>query len=402
MKTFSIGICGTGFGASFAELFAAHPSVSRVVLADLDHGRLAETATHLGIIDTCCTFDELLASPVDAVGIFTQRYMHGPQAIAALKAGKHVYSAVPMGITLEEIEEILDLVKRTGLTYMMGETSYYYPSTLYCRQQFQKGAFGRVFYGEACYYHDMEDFYGIFQRSGGEHWKRIASFPPMLYSTHSVSMIASVTGERMTSVSCLGWRDQTDDGIFREDVSQWGNPFSNQTALFETSSNGMARINEFRRIGWRTGNSVHLSLYGTKASYEEQSGIGGPTQIWVTGTRGDSIDLRPLLACPDTLDTHQRARHLEGLSQDERVDFLSGLSQVHPKHRLPAEFAGKPNGHLGSHQFLVDDFARAVVTGELPPVHAWEAARYTVPGIVAHISSLRAGERLTIPDFGYP
>lgn len=402
MKSFSIGVCGTGFGAPFAELFQAHPGVSEVVLADLDQARLTETAAHLGVSRTVRTFDELLASDVDAVGIFTQRYMHGPQAIAALKAGKHVYSAVPMGVTREELEEILDLVRKTGLTYMMGETSYYYPATLYCRQQFQKGAFGRVFYGEACYYHDMEDFYGIFARSGGDDWKRIASFPPMLYATHSVSMLVSVTGERMTSVSCLGSRDETDDGIFREEVSQWGNPFSNQTALFETSDNGMARINEFRRIGWHTGNSVHLSLYGTEGSYEEQSGINGPTQIWVTPQRGESFDLRPLLACNDTIHQDERTRHLEGLSEHERIDFLSGLSQVHPRNRLPAEFKGKPNGHLGSHQFLADDFVRAVNTGELPPVHAWEAARYTLPGIIAHESSMRGGERLPIPDLGNP
>ena len=57
--------------------------------------------------------------------------------------------------------------------------------------------------------------------------------------------------------------------------------------------------------------------------------------------------------------------------------------------RLPDEFLGAPNGHEGSHHFLVDDFVTAVNDGTLPPVNAWVAARFTLPGIVAHASALR-------------
>jgi len=54
------------------------------------------------------------------------------------------------------------------------------------------------------------------------------------------------------------------------------------------------------------------------------------------------------------------------------------------------------------HHFLVDDFVRAVNTGTLPVINAWEAARYTVPGIFAHKSSMLGGVRLDIPDLGVP
>jgi len=67
---------------------------------------------------------------------------------------------------------------------------------------------------------------------------------------------------------------------------------------------------------------------------------------------------------------------------------------------LPKEFQGAPNGHEGSHHFLVDDFVRAVTDNRLPPVNAWTAARFNVPGIIAHQSALRGGERLVVPDFG--
>jgi hypothetical protein len=36
----------------------------------------------------------------------------------------------------------------------------------------------------------------------------------------------------------------------------------------------------------------------------------------------------------------------------------------------------------------------------LPAVDVYEAVAYTAPGIVAHQSALRGGERMSIPDFG--
>jgi hypothetical protein len=44
----------------------------------------------------------------------------------------------------------------------------------------------------------------------------------------------------------------------------------------------------------------------------------------------------------------------------------------------------------------------AVAADRRPAIHAWEAARYFVPGIIAHRSALRGGELLKIPDFGDP
>jgi len=85
-----------------------------------------------------------------------------------------------------------------------------------------------------------------------------------------------------------------------------------------------------------------------------------------------------------------------------RNDFFSGVAPEHPIERLPKEFLGLPNGHLGSHQFLVLDFIEACLSGKPAPNNVWQAARYCLPGIVAHESAKREGERLPIPDFGDP
>ncbi len=75
---------------------------------------------------------------------------------------------------------------------------------------------------------------------------------------------------------------------------------------------------------------------------------------------------------------------------------------MHDRSRLPKEFEGAPNGHEGAHHFLADDFVVAVRDRTHPPVNAWVAARFTVPGIVANESAKQGGARLPVPDFGDP
>ena len=248
--TLKIGIGGGGwFAECFIPLFQAHPGVDGVALAEVVPDRRERVANEYGIKDTFEDLEQLCESDVDAIAIFTQRWMHGPQAAQALRAGKHVYSAVPMGITLEELATIVELAEERQLVYSMGETSYYYPAALYCRERYRRGDLGAFVYGEGEYMHDLsQGFYEVFQRNG-DRWKSTASYPPMLYPSHSVSIVLSVIGEHMTDVACLGYEDRSDDGVFLAEVSDWANTFSNESALFRTSGGGVVRINEMRRVG---------------------------------------------------------------------------------------------------------------------------------------------------------
>lgn len=399
MDQIKIGIVGTSFGAVFIPLFRAHPGVRAVCIADLLPERLQYAQDLHGPMETFRTLDEMLASDVDAVCIFTQRWMHAAQAMQCLRAGKHVYSAVPAAITVEDIQALIDTVKATGQMYMLGETSLYYPVSIYCRDRFARGDFGHLVYAEAEYLHDMSHgFYDAYMWANGDAWKQFASFPPMLYPTHTVSMIVTTTGQQLTSVTCLGYKDREDDGVFLRDVSRWQNDFSNETALFRTSGGAMARINEFRRVGWsenRRATSVRMSLYGTLGSYEEQ----GNGKVWNRVDSEEPEDVTDLLVC-EQVEVSEAER--AGLHEELIQDYHTGFAKVHPRERLPKEFFGLNNGHEGSHQFLVDDFVRACLTMKLPPNNVWQAARYNIPGIIAHQSAMRDGETLTIPDLGDP
>jgi predicted dehydrogenase len=393
--TFSIGIVGAGqFGSQFAHLFNLHPGITAVHVVDELPERADAAVRRFGLAGTVPDFDALLASDVDAIGLFTQRWTHGPLVERALRAGKHVYSAVPMAVTEDEIARIIEAVRDTGLTYMMGETSYYNPATVYARREHAAGRFGRIFYAEGDYVHDMDlGFYDAYRYSGGERWKETASYPPMLYPTHAVGGVLGAVPAHAVSVSCVGVRDDRNDGVFDKDVSMFGNDYSNATALFEMSDGGVMRTNEMRRVGYPSHiRESRFRFFGTEASLEQLARV----TVWQDKQDvydiSDQVETRPSIPLDDP--------SLANVAPTLRDAFVSGLAPVHDSSRLPEEFRGAPNGHEGSHHFLVDDFVTAVNGRTLPPVNAWVAARFTLPGIVAHQSALQNGERLPIRDFG--
>ena len=112
-------------------------------------------------------------------------------------------------------------------------------------------------------------------------------------------------------------------------------------------------MNEMRRVGWRGGNSVQMRFYGTEATFEEHA----TRLVYLTKkTRAEDIeDVTEKLTCKPMVG-HE---HLGGNVEDLGEEFFTGLTEVHPIAELPDSFRGLPNGHYGSHQFLVNDFLNA-------------------------------------------
>ena len=97
----SLGLVGLGaFGTSFADLFHAHPAVSRVALCDREPDRIQAIIDreHFGAKfdskDAYDSIDAICASDVDAIVLITQPWLHAPQALQVLRSDKSVYSAV--------------------------------------------------------------------------------------------------------------------------------------------------------------------------------------------------------------------------------------------------------------------------------------------------------------------
>lgn len=390
--------CGQ-FCQHFVPLFKAHPAVEFVAVCDKFPERAEAFKERFGADKIFKDFDEVIAaSEINTVAIFTQRDLHGQMAIAALKAGKHVYSAVPMALKIEEIQEIVRLVKETGLTYMMGETGIYRPASIFCRKKFATGEMGDLVYAEAQYNHDMKRLYGVFQYTEGDQWRKMAGLPPFLYPTHSTSMILSAAKAHAVQVSAMGFEDKMDPDIFGKEKNYWDNPFSNSSMLLKLNTGAIIRISENRRIAWHFPETYITCFNGTHASYENSLMQHSYLKMDEKGFV-EYEDVSDLLN-PAELTLHKN----EPDFLKEAVNGRWGNTEAPIQYigRLPKELENLPTGHAGTHKFMVDDFCQAFVTGKLSPTNAWQAARYNIPGLTAHQCAMEGGKTMDILDLGEP
>ncbi|MBI3667146.1 MAG: Gfo/Idh/MocA family oxidoreductase [Acidobacteria bacterium] len=353
-----MGVVGGGFGTSFQ--WHEHPDCEVVAVSDLRADRRDRLSSVYRCSRTYNELHELIQDKdVEAVAVFTPAPDHVAHAVVAMKAGKHVISAVPAAMNLEECELLLDTVKKTGRIYMMAETGYYHPEIITCRQWNKEGKFGTIFYSEAEYFHDLggrraKQANLMYDPDGKHTWRY--GFPPLRYITHCSGPVVSVIGERLSDVAALGWGE--DHETLRDNV--YGNRFVNSVALFKTSGGNSSRI----CVHWSIalGGAERASFYGTEMSFQDPMPGGQAAMV----------------GRPEKMEPWQRETHWETLPEPLR----------------------RPTGHKGSHTFLTHEFVRAVIEQRWPAVNVYEALAFTAPGIIADRSAREGGKWMKVPDYG--
>jgi len=336
-----VGLVGYGvcrFGAAFG--FQNHPNVEVVAVSDLVPDRCAGLAKAARCDKTYPSLEELVKDDrIEAVFVATDAPSHTRHCIEVLKHGKHVASAVPAVFgSLEEAHELYDAVKRSGLKYMMFETSCFHEDLYAMRQIYKAGGFGKLLYSEGEYFHYMPTPIDSYKG-----WR--VGLPPQWYPTHSNAYYAGVTGGSFTEVSCMGVPSVIEHLLPAN--NRYQNPFGTEIALFRTSEGGMSRM----AVSW------------------DSPGHGGEMG---------------------------RLRGQRGCFYGE----YDGLEKALPDlKRPPLPPSVNPGGHGGSHGYLMNDFVTAILVNRKPLVDIAAALNMTVAGIVAHQSALKGGELMKIPQF---
>ncbi|SDZ73447.1 Predicted dehydrogenase [Porphyromonadaceae bacterium KH3R12] len=88
--------------------------------------------------------DMVKSDNIDAIVIATADHSHAPIAIAAAKAGKHVYLEKPMTHSIEEAIELRDTIKQTGVVFQLGHQNRQQMSYKVGRELVQKGLLGEI------------------------------------------------------------------------------------------------------------------------------------------------------------------------------------------------------------------------------------------------------------------
>ncbi len=363
-----IGVVGGGFGRTF--FWHKHPQSTVTAVCDLREDRLKLLTDTYGTTNTFKDFRVFLKeADIDAVGVFTPAPLHVWMATEAMKVGKHVISAVPAGMSVEECERLIEVVKETGLTYMMAETSYYRPEIITCREWSLQGKFGTIHYAESEYHHE-----GLiplmYDERGFPTWRH--GFPPMHYPTHCTGMLVPVMRENLVEVQAVGWGD--DHEILQ--TNEYENPFWNTTGFFKTSGGHSCRISVFWHVA--AGGTERGAFYGDRMSYIMARPEGSPNTMVSISQDGRVV-----------LDDDG---YPQGKVEQQSYEQPNHYEKLPPSLRLSS-------GHGGSHTFLTHEFLSAITEQRKPAIDVYEAVNYTIPGIVAHQSALKGGEPMKIPVY---
>ncbi|WP_096436810.1 Gfo/Idh/MocA family protein [Alteribacter populi] len=123
MQTVKMGIIGAGLRSGIAKYWHHPDGDSQVVaVADVAAEKLKAFQKNINE-DAFITTDyrKLLArDDIDAVAVLSPDFLHEEHVIAALQAGKHVYSEKPLAITVEGCDRILEEQKKSGKHLMIG------------------------------------------------------------------------------------------------------------------------------------------------------------------------------------------------------------------------------------------------------------------------------------------
>ncbi len=285
MEKLRIGIIGVGWpGQRHIEAYQKNPNAQIVALSDVNT-EAAENVRAEYKVDGAQIYGdyrELLQSDVDAVSICTPNFLHGPMAIDALDAGKHVLLEKPLAHTLEEGERIAQKVESSGRVFSIAFNNRWRPDSLVLKDHIERGLLGDIYYAKTGWLRGASSFFlrGWFTqkaRSGGG--------PLIDLGVHMLDLALWFMGNpRPLSVSgsvYYKFTDQMREQTEQVDVEDLA------TALIKLD-NGATIVLD---VSWLShiehGDHVYSQLFGTQGGARLDRASGGEDLKIITTTKPD-------------------------------------------------------------------------------------------------------------------
>jgi 2-hydroxy-4-carboxymuconate semialdehyde hemiacetal dehydrogenase len=142
-KTIRVALAGAGaFGIKHLDAIRQIDGVEVISLVSRQLDKTKEVAAKYGIGHASTKLEDSLAlKEVDAVILCTPTQMHAEQAIACMKAGKHVQVEIPLADSLRDAYAVVEMQKQTGLIAMGGHTRRFNPSHQWVHKRIVAGEF---------------------------------------------------------------------------------------------------------------------------------------------------------------------------------------------------------------------------------------------------------------------
>ncbi len=198
---------GVGNRGSFLlSAVMKQPDARVVAICDIKPDRLDKAATAAAGTNPKTTSDWhkiIDDKSIDAVYIATPPYLHAEMAIAALKAGKHVYCEKPIGTTPAQIRELVKTAKASKKVFMPGQQLRSMIQLGDAVRKIREGAIGDLLFVKAQRHASADlpydgpsgDWYYNYQKSGGYLVEQ---------SVHNLDLCNWVIGEHPTRAAGFG------------------------------------------------------------------------------------------------------------------------------------------------------------------------------------------------------
>ena len=333
-KKIRLGFVGANINSHWASqshfpALMAHPDVEMTAVCTSKPETAEAARKHFGAKLAFSDHREMAVSPeIDAVVVVLRVPSHYEPTMAAINAGKPVYTEWPLGRTTAEAEEMTALARKKGVLAAVGLQSRVSPALLYMKELIESGYVGRII---ACNVATMRD--GPAERPSSRSWQRdftLGANTLTIANGHSIDALRFVVGD-FASVA----------GKVSTQVKQWFEPDTKKTVevtspdnilVSGTLKNGAVASVHTGAVPW-AGNGFRMEIYGTEGTLTATGNI--------SSQRGEMLRIRGA----------QRSQTLQDLPIPDKFAHV------------PADFPKGDPYNVGQMYAL---FAEAIRTGRTP------------------------------------
>ncbi|WP_409345006.1 Gfo/Idh/MocA family protein [Paenibacillus sp. MBLB4367] len=145
MKTLKVAMISFAHGHahSYVHSLLALPEVEIVGIADEEKSRVEAVVNKHGI-RYYEDYRELLKTDADAVVICSENVKHAEHVIASAQAGKHVMCEKPLGVSVAEMERMIEACDSNGVQLMTAFPCRYLASVVNAKKAVESGEIGDI------------------------------------------------------------------------------------------------------------------------------------------------------------------------------------------------------------------------------------------------------------------
>jgi predicted dehydrogenase len=387
-----VAIIGVGArGSGHASQLAVLEGVEFVGICDLHDDRAQRAAAEVtgkGHQPKVFSGDEnawrkmLAETKPDAVFIATPWALHALMCIAAMQAGAHAFSEVPIALTLQEMWGIVDTSEATGRHCMMMENVNYGREELVYLNMVRQGVIGELLHGEASYIHELRGQMENGDTTGSWRTFQYARRNGNLYPTHGLGPVAQYMS--------LGRGEDT----FGRLVS-FSSPAKGR-ALYAKKSTKLTNP-EFKTLEYK-GGDINTSIIKTvlgrtiMVQWDETSPRPYSRLNLIQGTKGT------LAGFPNRMAIEGGSKPYHEWAEDGAWEEIVAKYE-HPLFKRMGELSQKMGGHGGMDFLMLFRIIECLRQGEPLDQNVYEGCFWSAVGPLSEKSVSEDGMPQEFPDF---